>query len=549
MNTLQSQAFFQSQAFLETILAYGSVICTMARLVPFCLLALTLCLSGSARAQTSVSAAPAAGPVLLAPASAAPVEMNNQILFSVHTFGDQNAQDRADLANLRLAEALRELFTARASDKAPQAAVGSQQGQTVLLLDGKLLLTVTQADADAANKPIALLAQNWADSLNKAFEQARRERQPAFLRSAFERAGLVLLFGIVITLVLWIVVRRFGHHPGWPVQTLLWLVVVREIVNLFPQSRPYYLDLITGPLRPLVLCVIVGLPAAILVRLWGIILRRLFPPIPKDLSVQDRTERTYQRRVTLARVAEVTGTTILWVLAGFVVVSSIGLNLSALLASAGLIGVAISLVAQDSLKDLVAGIYILADDRFGVGDTVQTGVYTGKVEKLNLRATQLRDSAGRLITISNRNIVEVANLTARWAQVDFRIGVSYYSDLAAAQKLLEDTAKALAGEWSERVLAPPEMLGVDEFTDQSIMLRLTIRTPPGDQWAVGRELRARVKAAFDAAGIVILNSLYTPPPAPDATPHSSPALTPMPDGAVTPDSTPAPPIAPGSPMP
>lgn len=521
--------------------------------VLFCLLASALCFSGSAGAQTAPSAAPAAKPTLLAPASAAPVELNNQILFAVHTFGDQAAQDRADLANLRLSEALRGLFTAHASGKAPQATVGSQQGQTVLLLDGKLLLTVTQADADAAGKPIALLAQNWADSLNKALEQARRERQPAFLRSAFERAGLLVLGGIVVNGVLWLVTRRFGHHPGWPAQTLLWLVVVRQIVVLFPQTRPYYLDLITGPLRPLVLCVVVGLPTAILVRLWGITLRRLFPPIPKDLSVEDRTQRTFQRRVTLARVAEVTGVTVLWVLAGFVVVSSIGLNLSALLASAGLIGVAISLVAQDSLKDLVAGVYILVDDRFGVGDTVQTGAYTGKVEKLNLRATQLRDISGRLITISNRNIVEVANLTARWAQVDFQIGVSYYSDFAAAQKLLEDTAKALAEEWPERVLAPPEMLGADEFTDQSIILRLTIRTPPGDQWAVGRELRARVKAAFDAAGVVILNSLYTPPaaptPAPEAAAQSAPALSPMPDGAVTPDSTPAPPVTPGAPLP
>ena len=500
--------------------------------------------SSSALAQNGAGSA-AAKPALLSPASAALVEVNNQILFSVHTFGDQAAQDRADLANLRLSQALRGLFTTRGTDKGPIAEVGSQQGQTVLLLNGQLMLTVTQADADASNKTIAVVAQNWADAINKAFDQARRERQPAFLRSAFERAGLILLVGIVITIVLWVISRRFGHHPGWPVQALLWLLVVRQIVVLFPQTRPFYLDLVTGPLRPLVLCIAVGLPMAILVRLWGIILRRLFPPIPKDLSAQDRTERTYQRRVTLARVAEVTGTTILWVVGGFVVVSSIGLNLSALLASAGLIGVAISLVAQDSLKDLVAGVYILADDRFGVGDTVQTGSYTGKVEKLNLRATQLRDISGRLITISNRNIVEVANLTARWAQVDFQVGVSYYSDLAAASRLLEETAAALAKDWPERVLAPPELLGADEFTDQGITLRLTIRTPPGDQWVVGRELRARVKAAFDAAGVVILNSLYTPPPAPaaapDAAPQTGPVSSPMPEGAVTPDTTPTPP--------
>ncbi len=492
-------------------------------------LASLLLSAGSVGAQTpgaaplgTASAAPK--PALLAPSSAALIQVNNQIVFSVHTFGDEPAQDRADLANLRLAEALRGLFADRSSGQVPEATVGDKDGQTVLLLDGKLLLTVTEADADASGKPAALLAQSWADAINRAFRQAERERRPAYLRWAFEWAALILLLGIVLNAALQIVTRRAGHRPGWPVQALLWLLVARQIINLFPQARPFYILLVTGTLRPLVLCLAIGLPTAILARLWGFVLRRLFPAMPEDLSAQDRTERTFQRRVTLARVAEVTGATILWTLAALIVVSGIGLNLSALLASAGLIGVAISIVAQDSLKDLVAGIYILADDRFGVGDTVQIGAYEGRVEKLNLRATQIRDMSGRLITISNRGIVDVANLTARWAQVDFKVGVSYYADLAEASRLLEETAAALANEWPERVLAPPEMLGVDAFTDQSITLRLVIRTPPGDQWVVGRELRARVKTAFDAANIAILNNLYAPPPAPN---RASSQITPQ----------------------
>ena len=490
--------------------------------------------AGAAHAQVagSVPTAPAAAakPAFLDPSSTALVQVNNQILFAVHTFGDERAQDRADLANLRLAEALRQAFGPRASSQIPEATVGEQEGQIVLLLDGKLLLTVTEADAEASGKPTALLAQSWADGINRAFRQAEREHRPAYLRWAFEWSLLILLAGVVVNTALQIVTRRGGHRPGWPLQTLLWLLVARQIINLFPQTRPFYFGLVTGSLRPLVLCLAVGLPAAILVRLWGFVLRKLFPPMPEDLSAQDRTERTYQRRVTLARVAEFAGATLLWTFAAILVISGVGLNLSALLTSAGLIGVAISIVAQDSLKDLVAGIYILADDRFGVGDTVQIGAYEGRVEKLNLRATQIRDMSGRLITISNRGIVDVANLTARWAQVDFKVGVSYYADLAEAQKLLEETAEAVAAEWPERVLAPPEMLGVDAFTDQSITLRLVIRTPPGDQWAVGRELRARVKTAFDDANIAILNNLYAPPPAPV---HAGPAVTP-PSAAETP---------------
>ena len=484
--------------------------------------------AGRVQAQLAGSAplgpAAAAKPAFLAPSSTALIQVNNQILFAVHTLGDERAQDRADLANLRLAEALRGQFAERTAAVIPEASVGEQDGQTVLLADGKLVLTVTDADAEASGKPAGLLAQSWADSINRAFRQAERERRPAYLRWALEWAALTLLLGAAVNAALQVVTRRGGHRPGWPLQTLLWLLVVRQIINLFPQTRPFYFDLVTGSFRPLVLCLAVGLPAAILVRLWGFILRKLFPVLPETLSPQDRTERTYQRRATLAGVAEFAGATLLWILAALLFISGIGLNLSALLTSAGLIGVAISIVAQDSLKDLVAGIYILADDRFGVGDTVAIGAYEGRVEKLNLRATQIRDMSGRLITISNRGIVDVANLTARWAQVDFKVGVSYYADLSEASRLLEETASALAAEWPERVLAPPEMLGADAFTDQSITLRLVVRTPPGDQWAGGRELRARVKTAFDGASIAILNTLYAPPPAPIHAP--SPAESP-----------------------
>lgn len=477
-----------------------------------CFLVAAAFFGGPAQAQSPPAAAPVlAGPALRTPAGTALVQVNNQILFAVHSSGDQSAQDRADLANLRLAQALRGVLDER-FPAAVEATVGQQAGQTVLQLGPKLLLTVTQADSDAVGKPPVLLAQFWADSINRALAQAKRERQPAYLRGAFERAGLLLLVGLLLVFALQLAGRRLGHRPGWPVQTLLWLLIARQIISLFPQARPFYLLLVTGAPRPLILLLAVGLPTSVLVRLWGITLRKLFPPLPDAFSAQDRTERTYQRRVTLARVAEVTGVTILWTTAGLVLAGWLGLNLSALLASAGLIGVAISIVAQDALKDLVAGIYILADDRFGVGDTVQIGAYEGRVERLNLRSTQLRDSMGRLITISNRGIVDVANLTARWAQVDFKIGVSYYTDLAEANRLLLETATALAGDWPERVLAPPELLGVESFTDLNVQLRLTLRTPPGDQWEVGRELRLRVKAAFDAAGIVILNSLYVAPP-------------------------------------
>ena len=306
----------------------------------------------------------------------------------------------------------------------------------MLLLDGKLLLTVTDADADPAGQPPPQLASAWADTLNRAFRQALRERRPAYLRWAWERAALLIVVGLGLHFLIGLLARRIDRRTGWPAPLLLWLLIGWRIIDLFPQTRPLEILLLAGPLRSVTLCVVIGLPAAALVRVWGITLRRLFPPIPEDLSSQERTERTFQRRVTLARVAEVAGATLIWITALLTMATWLGVNLSALLTSAGLIGVALGFVAQDALRDFVASLYILADDRFGVGDTIQVGAYEGRVERLNLRATQLRDISGRLITISNRGITEVANLTARWAQVDFKVGVSYYEDLDKAQETL-----------------------------------------------------------------------------------------------------------------
>ena len=482
------------------------------------LLALLLACGSGALAQILPGPVSTSRPILLTPPVSAFVLFNNRVLFPVYTFGDQSAQDRADLANLRLAEALRNIAENEASAQPPQVTVGARDAQAVLLLDGKMLLTVTEADADHANQPTASLAQTWADALNRSLRQALRERQPAYLRWAGERAALLLLIGLIVYGLARFVSGRLGHRLGIPFQLLLAGLLLSRILDLFPQTRPVNLLLLAGALRPLTLCLLVGLTAAVLVRAWGITLRQLFPPIPEDLSAQERTERTFQRRVTLARVGEVAGAAVIW-LTGFLTLTAwLGVNLSALLTSAGLVTVALGFVAQDALRDFVASLYILADDRFGVGDTIQVGVYEGRVERLNLRATQIRDMSGRLITISNRGITEVANLTARWAQVDFRIGVSYYDDADKASALLLETAQALAEEWPERVLAPPELLGVDSFTDVSLILRLTLRTPPGDQWAVARELRRRVKHAFDAAGIAALNTLYTPPAAPPREP-------------------------------
>lgn len=487
---------------------------------------LALASSGQAAplaAVPGVASAAAPPPAVVAPPDFAWVQFNHRLLFPVFTSGDQSAQDRADLASLRLADLLRQRQEASDLRDAPQVSVDSEAAGTVLRVDKENLLTVTEADADHANALPAALAGTWAQKINSAFQEALRERQPAYLRWAARRAVVLALVGLGLHALLWLVARGLHERLKWPLPTLVWVVVLARIVDLFPQTRPILPFLLTAWPRPLALMVIIGLPTASLARVWGVVLRRLFPPLTNHPTGHDLAQRSVLRRITLAGVADVTGVTLLWIVATVIGLSWYGVNLSALLASAGLIGVALGLVAQDTLRDIIAGISVLADDRFGVGDTIQVGAWDGKVERLNLRVTQLRDASGRLITLSNRSITEVANLTARWAQVDFRIGVSYYSDAHKALEMLTQTVQALQAEWPERLPTPAEILGMDAFTEQNVTLRLLLRTAPGDQWAVARELRLRVKAAFDGAGIVVLNSLYAPPPAPNPSPNAEQA--------------------------
>ena len=422
------------------------------------------------------------------------VTLNGSRVFRIYSATQNAAQDRADLVTLRLSQALNKTEPTDAPPAVTTKVVG---GETVILLDGRAVLTVTQEDATASGESVTQLAADWTTTMEKALTEAQKERRPGYWREAALEAGGIVLAAALLTLAIWLIAHRLLDRPGWPLLSLVWLVAIFMVTNLFPQTRPLHQLLGHGIIRPVGILLIMGLIAAGISRLLTLFLRHVFPPIPDDLSAEERTERTYRRRATLGAVARITGVTIVWIIAFVVSLSWIGVNLSALLASAGLIGVALGLAAQDTMKDLVAGINILLDDRFGVGDNIAVGNFSGTVETLNLRVTQIRDTSGRLITFPNRSIEAVANSTQRWAQVDFKAGVSYNADLRGAMEIMEDAATQLATDWPERVLSPPKMLGVDAYNASDITLRLLMRTVPGDQWVVERELRLRVKEAFD----------------------------------------------------
>jgi moderate conductance mechanosensitive channel len=183
---------------------------------------------------------------------------------------------------------------------------------------------------------------------------------------------------------------------------------------------------------------------------------------------------------------------------------------SSIVAGGAILGLAISFGSQSLIKDVVNGFLILVEDQFGVGDVVKLASVSGLVESLNLRFTQLRNSEGRLITIPNSAITQVENLTRNWSRVDLGIEVPYTADVKTALGILKSVANQLYTEpaWSDRILEPPEVLGIDDLALAGTLLRVWIKTAPLQQWKVAREFRYRVRLAFEEQGIVI-----TSPPA------------------------------------
>jgi|GEM_PF-788302 small-conductance mechanosensitive channel len=216
-----------------------------------------------------------------------------------------------------------------------------------------------------------------------------------------------------------------------------------------------------------------------------------------------RTVRGKQRMQTLNHVFRYGGTILILLIAALMLLDTFGISLKAVLATVGIASLAIGFGAQSLVKDLVSGIFILAEDQFAVGDVVIINGEGGLVEKMTLRITQLRNTQGMLITIPSGSVEMVKNLTSEWSRVDYMIGVAYETDLDHAMSVVMDEAGKLKADMAEEIIDDPELMGVDEFGDSSITLRVWIKTAPLQQWKVKRELNRRVHKRFEQEGITI----------------------------------------------
>jgi len=183
----------------------------------------------------------------------------------------------------------------------------------------------------------------------------------------------------------------------------------------------------------------------------------------------------------------------------------IGMDITPLLAGAGVAGLAIGLGAQGLIKDILAGSFILMEDQFHVGDVIQAAGVSGQVEKMTLRVTTVRDLRGAVHFIPNGEIKVATNLTKEWSRAVLEVGVSYEEDVDRVSHVLAEIGQSLADDetFGKLVLEPPQVLGVEALADSQVTIRILAKTLPLKQWEVAREFRRRIKVRFDREGIQV----------------------------------------------
>lgn len=217
------------------------------------------------------------------------------------------------------------------------------------------------------------------------------------------------------------------------------------------------------------------------------------------------SERRALRAATLGSLLKSIVTVVIGVIVVVMAMEILGYPIGPLIASAGILGVALGFGAQNLVKDFLGGIFMLLEDQYGVGDVIDMGYASGTVEGVGLRVTRMRAIDGTVWYVRNGEVVRVGNSSHGWARAVLDVPVAYGQDSERARALVEQVAAELAAdpEWSEHVLEAPEVWGVEDVQADAYLLRLVVKTEPLQQWPVARELRERIMRTFTAEGVEI----------------------------------------------
>lgn len=424
----------------------------------------------------------------------------------------------------------------RSSTENLKVEVITENNNPVIRVNERYLMTITQQDANLRQVEPQEAATRIAQLLQEDLKQAKQERQ---FDSLVRQAGIAAAMGLSMIVLSWGLKRwqrrsslrasqqlspidgpittqlkqqqnRHMHEVSRRLfqltQSGIWGGGTYLILGLFPYTRPLQLQILNFLQIPLKLAV-VGVAIYVAIRFSYALIDRFTSAIVNSsaLLTPESSERLQLRVSTISGVTK-SLVTIIWVAVGILAaLLSLGINIVPLLAGAGLVGVAVSLASQNLIKDAINGFLIILEDQYALGDVIDVGDVGGLVENLNLRMTQVRDAEGRLITIPNSEVKIVANRSSRWSRADLTIPVAYDADIDKALHLIGTVALEMDEDpqWQHQILETPQVLGVDNFGDRGLIIRVWIKTQPLKQWDVAREYRRRLKIAFDQVGIFI----------------------------------------------
>jgi moderate conductance mechanosensitive channel len=288
-----------------------------------------------------------------------------------------------------------------------------------------------------------------------------------------------LAFALAVVFSLSITLERFGvHQPGWS---------PRELLN--------------KALDDGVPIVIILVGALVIIRAAHFIIERL---VHRLLAHHSQADDEWQRRTaTLAGILSSTVTGSVGFIAVLMVLQQLSLDVVPILTGAGIAGLAVGFGAQNLVRDVISGFFLILEDRLRIGDIVRINAVTGKVEQLNLRTTVLRDGDGAQHMFPNGNITALANLSKHFAYAVIDVKVAYNENLDRVTATLRETGTAMAGDpaWGARIMEAVEVTGVEAIDSGGVTVRMRVKTLPLYQGPVANELRRRIVGALVGRGI------------------------------------------------
>ena len=450
-----------------------------------------------------------------------PVIVDGAVIFTVGPTDSLIASERAIIVNRRLRSFVEN------PEKIKPATLSNIYGEWTISIDDVVLITVVDIDAKLNSIKIEDLAKNWSQLIDKTLERAKKERTPQYILFIIIKIILCIflvfvaykIFKIIKTIMIkpFITAKptyKFQKYIKLFIKFIYWVIILSiniyaliYIMELTPYTRPYLNDflqdipkifthLVNISYNNVIIIAIIILLTIPALRLSNLIISKIFNFIQQQVETEN-TDRFIQRSNTFKIIIKSLSHVII-IFIGFILITlQLNINILPILASAGILGLAISFGAQNLVKDLINGFFIVFEDQYGIGDVITVDNITGTVEKINLRITQLRGMDGSLTTIPNSNVNVIINLSKEWSRAILDIAINLNENPDKVMEIIMQTAKKLKEDWMDKIIEEPVMLGIDKIENSQMVIRIMLKTIPSKQWDVVRELRKRVKLAFD----------------------------------------------------